>query len=75
MDCACDGACAHGAGRPSCQDTPVAQPTAEDTDEFGACLSAAVRASETHQATFEACSLKYSSIFTDSGDSEKTKLS
>lgn len=43
------------------------------TDEFGTCLPEAKRATEIHEATFEACSLKYSSFITDSGDSAKTR--
>lgn len=43
------------------------------TDEFGTCLPEAKRATEIPEATFEACSLKYSSIVTDGGDSAKTR--
>lgn len=43
------------------------------TDEVGTCLPEAKRATEIHEATFEACSLKYSSIVTDGGDSAKTR--
>lgn len=43
-----------------------------NTDEPETCLPEARRAREIHQATLEACSRKFSSIATDSGDSVKT---
>lgn len=42
-------------------------------DEFGTCWLEDKRATEIHEATFEACSLKYSSIITDNGDRAKTR--